>query len=86
MHSSQPTGYFGGNTSDIMISGIKCTGNEERLEQCLHDAAGDVFCPNPNSDPNIAGVTCVESMSMHLCVLYTWHLFLYCSVPLEITN
>lgn len=67
MPSSHPTGYFGGNKSDIMISGVKCAGNEERLEQCLHDAVGDVFCPNPTSDPNIAGVTCVDSMFVNLC-------------------
>lgn len=57
------TGYFGGNTSDITVSGIKCTGNEERLEQCLHDAVGDVFCPSPTTDPSIAGVTCVDKMA-----------------------
>lgn len=80
MYASQPTGYFGGNTSDIMLSGIKCTANEERLEQCLHDAVGDVFCPNPTTDPSIAGVTCVYSMSLHLrsyLVLYSWHLFYF---------
>ncbi|XP_042217077.1 lysyl oxidase homolog 2-like isoform X2 [Homarus americanus] len=57
------TGYFGGNKSDVVISGIKCVGNEDRLEHCLHDAVGDVFCPDPTSDPNIAGVTCVNRIA-----------------------
>ncbi|KAK7061156.1 copper ion binding [Halocaridina rubra] len=54
-------GFFGGNSSDIAISGVKCTGNEERLDQCLHDVIGDVFCPNEGPEPSIAGVTCVPS-------------------------
>nr|XP_053650582.1 lysyl oxidase homolog 3-like [Cherax quadricarinatus] len=57
------TGYFGGNKSEIVISGVKCTGNEESLDQCLHDRVGDVFCPDPAPDPNIAGVTCVGKMA-----------------------
>ncbi|XP_066951338.1 lysyl oxidase homolog 2 isoform X2 [Macrobrachium rosenbergii] len=56
-------GFFGGNKSDISISGIKCHGNEEKLDHCLHDAVGDVFCPDEGSEPNIAGVTCVEKMA-----------------------
>ncbi|XP_071536941.1 lysyl oxidase homolog 2 isoform X1 [Panulirus ornatus] len=57
------TGYFGGNMSDIVISGIKCTGKEKRLDQCLHDKVGEVFCPRPGSDANIAGITCVDKMA-----------------------
>ncbi|MPC91060.1 Lysyl oxidase 3 [Portunus trituberculatus] len=55
------TGFFGGNKSDIIISGMKCTGNEKLIEQCLHDAVGEVFCPDPSNNGNIAGVTCVQS-------------------------
>ena len=55
-------GFFGGNISDIAISGVKCTGNEGMLDLCLHDAVGEVFCPESGSEANIAGVTCVNSM------------------------
>lgn len=66
MHYAQgafSAGFFGGNGSDIAVSGIKCTGNEERLDQCLHDTIGDVFCPDTGAEPNIAGVTCVNKMA-----------------------
>lgn len=77
LHSSPFTGYFGGNSSDIMVSGIKCTGKEESLEQCLHDTVGDVFCPMPVHDPSIAGVTCVDSRSKHCTPLRYEHFLHY---------
>ena len=57
----QSSGYFGGNYSSIVVSGMKCTGNEATIDSCYHDTIGDVFCPGPPDDPNIAGVSCVES-------------------------
>ncbi|XP_037784420.1 lysyl oxidase homolog 3A-like isoform X1 [Penaeus monodon] len=66
MHYAQAalsTGYFGGNMSNVVISGIKCHGNEDNIDQCLHEDVGDVFCPHPGSDPNIAGVTCVSKIA-----------------------
>ncbi|XP_076046099.1 lysyl oxidase-like 2 isoform X1 [Oratosquilla oratoria] len=53
--------FFGGNVSAMALSGVKCNGNEPRLDKCLHDAIGDVFCPGP--DRNIAGVSCIKKMA-----------------------
>ncbi|CAL4123186.1 unnamed protein product, partial [Meganyctiphanes norvegica] len=61
--SAMSTGYFGGNSSNIILSGLKCTGNEKNIDQCLHNTIGDVFCPGPASNPNIAELTCVEKMA-----------------------
>lgn len=59
-----PSGFFGGNVSEITLGGVKCRGNEDRLDSCMHaepDKTGVVACPGPPGDVNIAGVTCVHS-------------------------
>ncbi|KAL7645393.1 UNVERIFIED_CONTAM: hypothetical protein RMT77_003779 [Armadillidium vulgare] len=61
--SAPSTGFFGGNSSKIGLSGVKCSGNEERLDLCLHDVTKDVSCPGSNDNSNIAGVTCIKKMA-----------------------
>ncbi|KAF2352686.1 SRCR domain, partial [Trinorchestia longiramus] len=64
--SAPSTGYFGGNMSQIALSGVKCRGNEARLDDCLHAVPrtpGAVDCLGPPEDLNIAGVTCVKKMA-----------------------
>lgn len=45
----------------IALSGVQCNGNEDSLNQCLHDIVKEISCPGPIPDGNIAGVTCVNS-------------------------
>ncbi|XP_018017480.1 lysyl oxidase homolog 2 isoform X3 [Hyalella azteca] len=64
--SAPSTGFFGGNMTQIVLSGVKCRGNEERLDECLHavpQEPGLVKCLGPPGDLNIAGVTCVQKMA-----------------------
>ncbi|XP_023235685.1 lysyl oxidase homolog 2-like [Centruroides sculpturatus] len=58
--SAVQSSYFGGNSSKIAISGIKCTGDERHLNECLHDNIGQVFCPG--KEENIAGVICATEL------------------------
>ncbi|CAG0882774.1 unnamed protein product [Cyprideis torosa] len=55
------TNYFGGNSSRIALSEVECRGNESRIDDCLHDAWGDVFCPGDAN--NIASVVCADVLA-----------------------
>ena len=54
------TGFFGGNGSTKVLSGLECVGNETNLIDCQHDE--QLFCPG---DPqvNIATVVCERDMA-----------------------
>ncbi|XP_013780271.1 lysyl oxidase homolog 2-like [Limulus polyphemus] len=52
---------FGGQQHKMILSGVKCTGNEKTLAYCQYDSVGNVDCPG--RDRNIAGVICVKAMS-----------------------
>ncbi|XP_077992416.1 lysyl oxidase homolog 3A-like [Glandiceps talaboti] len=49
--------YFGGDDSPIIMSGVKCRGDELSLNQCQHDGWDNVQC----SDHNIAGLICTDA-------------------------
>lgn len=53
------TNFFGGNSSNILLSGIQCRGNETKLEHCLINTPYSNECPG-NKD-QIAGVVCTNS-------------------------
>ncbi|KAJ9573643.1 hypothetical protein L9F63_008984 [Diploptera punctata] len=82
------TDFFGGNSSAITLSGVKCTGNEESLDECMHSAMGQVSCPGRRE--NIAGVVCTKSLADlvidHTEIMRTAHLedrqlyFLQCAM------
>ncbi|XP_013788146.2 lysyl oxidase homolog 2-like [Limulus polyphemus] len=52
--------YFGGQQTQTILSGVKCTGNENNLASCRHDYIGVVDCPE--RDRSIAGVICAKAM------------------------
>lgn len=52
--------YFGGHHHNIVISGIKCTGRESNLTECLYESLGKVSCPG--REENIAGVSCATEL------------------------
>ncbi|KFM62898.1 Lysyl oxidase-like protein, partial [Stegodyphus mimosarum] len=52
--------YFGGSHQDIVISGIKCSGREVNISDCLYQSFGKVTCPG--RDENIAGVICATEL------------------------
>ncbi|XP_076317546.1 lysyl oxidase homolog 2-like [Tachypleus tridentatus] len=52
--------YFGGQQEKMILSGVKCTGNEKSIAYCRHDSVGKVDCPG--RDGNIAGVICAKAM------------------------
>ncbi|XP_076308239.1 lysyl oxidase homolog 3A-like [Tachypleus tridentatus] len=51
---------FGGQRSQMILSGVKCRGDEKTLASCRHDNVGAVDCPG--SGRNFAGVICVKDM------------------------
>lgn len=55
------TDYFGGKVGDLIASGIKCSGQEQELEECFHDEIQKnttVFCPG--NGKNFATVICTD--------------------------
>ncbi|XP_076372395.1 lysyl oxidase homolog 2-like [Tachypleus tridentatus] len=52
--------YFGGQQTRMVLSGVKCIGNENNLASCRHDYVGVVDCPQ--RDRSIAGVICTKAM------------------------
>ncbi|XP_063232254.1 lysyl oxidase homolog 3 [Bacillus rossius redtenbacheri] len=87
-NSAAQTDFFGGNVSDVLLSGVQCRGTETSLDHCLHDPAGRVACPGRTDD--IAAVVCVSRMADlvidHLEIARTAHLedkqlfFLQCAM------
>lgn len=57
--SSVQSGTYGGHHNNMVLSGVKCTGTEKNLADCLHDRIGRVFCPG---EENIAGVICAANL------------------------
>lgn len=53
--------FFGGEHTDMVLSGVKCTGHEKNIADCLHDRIGQIFCPGQNE--NVAGVMCVREIA-----------------------
>ena len=53
------TNFFGGNSSNMVLSGVQCRGNETRLDQCIINDPYPLQCPG-NKD-QIAGVVCTNS-------------------------
>lgn len=53
------TNFFGGNSSNILLSGIQCRGNETKLDHCSINDPHTAECPG-NKD-QIAGVVCTSS-------------------------
>ena len=47
---------FGGGNGSILIDNAACTGDEERLDQCVHNGIGSHDCPLDHSYD--AGVFC----------------------------
>lgn len=54
---------FGGGNGSIFIDNARCTGNEQRLEDCVHNGIGNHDCSLDHS--NDAGVFCDTSNSPH---------------------
>ncbi|KAF0293870.1 Lysyl oxidase 2 [Amphibalanus amphitrite] len=54
------TGFFGGNGSTKVMSGLECIGNESVLINCRHDE--QLFCPG-DPQTNIATVVCQPEMA-----------------------
>lgn len=52
--------FFGGHHQDIILSGLKCTGREANITECVHSMAGRVFCPG--REENIAGLICATEL------------------------
>jgi len=55
------TDFFGGNRSELALSGVNCRGGESSLAQCFHDRYGEIDCPGRGE--NIAAVVCVPEMA-----------------------
>lgn len=80
------TTFFGGNLTKHSFSGVKCTGNENSLSECSHDAEMQGAC-NGN---DVAAVHCTDTMADlvidHLELMRTAHLedrqlyFLQCAM------
>ncbi|XP_037092406.1 lysyl oxidase homolog 3B-like [Pollicipes pollicipes] len=58
--ASLQTGFFGGNGTAKVMSGLECVGNEDSLMDCRHDEV--MFCPGDQAT-NIASVVCEEEMA-----------------------
>lgn len=58
------TDFFGGNRSQLALSGVQCHGSERSLDDCLHDRFGKTNCPG--SANNIASVVCASGESVVL--------------------
>ncbi|XP_065213799.1 lysyl oxidase homolog 2A-like isoform X2 [Planococcus citri] len=52
------TNFFGGNASNMILSGVNCRGNESRLDHCMITDPFTTECPG-NRD-QIAGVVCTN--------------------------
>uniref|UniRef100_T1IIV9 protein-lysine 6-oxidase n=1 Tax=Strigamia maritima TaxID=126957 RepID=T1IIV9_STRMM len=50
--------FFGGLHLGMILSGVKCSGREISLADCLHDQMGWAYCPGRAE--NIAGVMCTD--------------------------
>jgi len=61
------TDFFGGNASSMVLSGVKCHGDEDFLSHCLHDQMGQVSCPGKRE--NIAAVVCTSGIQQRKAVL-----------------
>lgn len=84
------TDFFGGNGTQMVLSGVQCTGTEQDLSHCLHDRLGsdNVVCPGRTE--NIAAVVCASEMADlvidHLEIMRSAHLedkqlfFLQCAM------
>lgn len=53
------TDFFGGNLTARSLSGVSCTGNENSLSQCIHDASSTGKCDGRD----VAAVHCVPTMA-----------------------
>ena len=68
------TDFFGGNRSELALSGVNCRGGESSLAQCFHDRYGEIDCPGRGE--NIAAVVCVPGAIP--IQIFRWHyLFLF---------
>ncbi|CAG0897803.1 unnamed protein product, partial [Darwinula stevensoni] len=56
---ARPTDFFGGTKADMALSGVKCTGTELSLDECMHSHWGDVFCPGDHT--NVAVAVCLQA-------------------------
>ena len=56
---AMPTDFFGGNHSDIVLSGLSCRGTEKNLRECMHEV-DDTSCPGRQG--NVAALTCVPGI------------------------
>ncbi|XP_026467289.1 lysyl oxidase homolog 2B-like [Ctenocephalides felis] len=54
------TDFFGNGNGSMLLSGIKCHGNEPDITHCLHDTIGNVTCPGLKG--HVAGVTCIDQL------------------------
>ena len=59
------TDFFGGNRTQIALSGVQCQGTERSLADCFHDRFGKVNCPGKKD--NIAAVVCATGNSFLFC-------------------
>lgn len=59
--------FFGGNSSAILMSGIRCRGDEINLHQCTVETAGSSECLG--REDRIAGVICSSSKTFNLFLL-----------------
>lgn len=53
------TDYFGGNLTRKSYRGVRCRGNENNLNECLHDSEQRGTCPGKD----VAAVYCVNTMA-----------------------
>ena len=55
--ASVATNVFGQSEAGLVMSGVTCTGSEERLEECDHHQ--QLWCPDQHTG-ELAGVVCVD--------------------------
>ena len=59
--SGAQTNYFNANSStEEILSGVSCRGNERFLSECYHDATN--FCPGTGNN-EVAAVVCVDKQA-----------------------
>ena len=62
------TDFFGGNRTQIALSGVQCQGTERSLADCFHDRFGKVNCPGKKD--NIAAVVCASGNSFYSAQIF----------------
>ena len=64
-----PTAYgnahYGAGTGPIHLDDVRCSGNEETLQECLHNGLGFHNCQHSND----ASVSCTNGVSI-TCIFY----------------